>query len=362
MAKLYNLAAMTVASTGTGTITLGAAATINTVLFLSFAAAGAVDGDIVAYSINDVGQSEHGIGTIGGGVTTLTRGPTNSTNANAAINMTAAAIVRISPRKQDIANLGETNTFAAVQTVSDNAVALPAIGSFTPILKIGRADDVQTVINIQSWSSTNSKQPGIIYGKARGTAAAPTALLIGDFLFSNFGFGYATSGGAGYVTGAGAGFIAVATDNYTSTVAGSRLDFYATPVGTGALALSASAGAGFMVGTTTDPGAKNINCAGAIFTASPVTLTGTSGSVGASDSTIFVNESGNFTITLPSAASNVGRWLYLQQLGTSLVSSASSNVTALGTTTAGTLILQGTVGKWAALQSDGTNWRIMMAA
>lgn len=128
MAKLYNLSAMTVASTGTGTITLGAAATINSVLYLSFAAAGVADGETVAYSISDTRNSEVGTGVYTAAGTTLTRGAVNSTNGNAAINMTSAAIVRISPAKADVANLRESNTFTgAAQTFSPPAGAGPAI-------------------------------------------------------------------------------------------------------------------------------------------------------------------------------------------------------------------------------------------
>lgn len=116
MAKLYNIAAMTVGSTGTGTITLGSAARINGVLYLSFAGAGVTDGETISYSINDVNNSEIGTGVYTAAGTTLTRNVTKSTNADAAINMTAAAIVRITPRKQDIANLLEDNTFSGTNT------------------------------------------------------------------------------------------------------------------------------------------------------------------------------------------------------------------------------------------------------
>lgn len=94
-AALYNLAAMTVASTGAGPITLGQAATINGVAFLSFAAAGVPDGQPIYYSINDIGQSEVGYAAVSGGM--LARNPITSTNSNAAINMTQSAIVRIMP-------------------------------------------------------------------------------------------------------------------------------------------------------------------------------------------------------------------------------------------------------------------------
>ena len=59
MAKLYNLARMTTATTGAGTITLGSAVSG----FLSFAGAGAANGDVVSYGILDGANSEVGTGT-----------------------------------------------------------------------------------------------------------------------------------------------------------------------------------------------------------------------------------------------------------------------------------------------------------
>lgn len=94
--KLYNLAAMTTATTGTGTITLGSAATVNGVLYLSFAAAGVSDAEVVMYSIADTNNSEVGYGTYTSAGTTLTRNVLRSTNSNNAISLSGSAIVRIS--------------------------------------------------------------------------------------------------------------------------------------------------------------------------------------------------------------------------------------------------------------------------
>jgi hypothetical protein len=98
MAKLFNLARMTTATIGTGTITLGAA----TSGFLSFATAGVVDADIVAYGIKDGANSEVGTGTYTAAGTTLTRNVTSSTNGNAAISLSGSAEVFITTRAQDI--------------------------------------------------------------------------------------------------------------------------------------------------------------------------------------------------------------------------------------------------------------------
>ena len=68
------------------------------------------------------------------------------------------------------------------------------------------------------------------------------------------------------------------------------------------------------------------------------------------------------TVTLPAAASFTGRVLYLNNVTlTATVTSASSNVIPLGSNTAGTAILGATAGKFAMIQSEGTNWITMMA-
>lgn len=98
MAKLYNLARMTTATTGTGTITLGSAVAG----FLSFAGAGIADGDIVTYAIKDGSNSEIGRGTYTASGTTLTRSVLKSTNSNTAISLSGSAQVMISASAEDV--------------------------------------------------------------------------------------------------------------------------------------------------------------------------------------------------------------------------------------------------------------------
>lgn len=101
MGKLFNLARMTTATTGAGTITLGSAVSG----YLTFALAGVSNLDIVSYAIKDGANSEIGIGTYTASGTTLSRTVTKSTNSNTAISLSGTAEVFITPRAEDLLNL-----------------------------------------------------------------------------------------------------------------------------------------------------------------------------------------------------------------------------------------------------------------
>ena len=81
--------------------------------------------------------------------------------------------------------------------------------------------------------------------------------------------------------------------------------------------------------------------------------------VGATDFSIIFNA--GCTVTLPTASSYTNRMLNVKCTSANAVNSASSNVVPLAGGAAGTSILAATAGKWAQLQSDGTNWIIMQA-
>lgn len=97
MAILANLARMSTATTGTGTITLGSAVSG----FLSFASAGVTDGQTITYAIRDGASSEIGRGVYTASGTTLTRSVLKSTNSGAAISLSGTAQVFITPSAED---------------------------------------------------------------------------------------------------------------------------------------------------------------------------------------------------------------------------------------------------------------------
>jgi hypothetical protein len=65
------------------------------------------------------------------------------------------------------------------------------------------------------------------------------------------------------------------------------------------------------------------------------------------------------TVTLPAASAWGGRAITFKNLQTQTLVSASSNVAPIGSATPGTAILPATIGAWATLVSDGTNWVVM---
>lgn len=127
MAKLYNLARMTTATTGTGTITLGSAVSS----YLSFADAGVQNGNTVTYAIVDGNNREVGRGVYTSSGTTLTRATIlESTNSNAAINLSGNAEVFITAAAEDITSNVEI-TGGSITGITDLAIADGGTGAST---------------------------------------------------------------------------------------------------------------------------------------------------------------------------------------------------------------------------------------
>jgi hypothetical protein len=112
------------------------------------------------------------------------------------------------------------------------------------------------------------------------------------------------------------------------------------------------------IGTATNLSTLTVN--GSFASKSPSTVNAATYTVAATDGSLRFTTT-NCTVTLPAAASFPGRILYLNTITANSVISASSNVIPLGSNTAGTAILAATLGKFAMIQSDGTNWITMMA-
>lgn len=123
MPKLYNRARVTVASTGTGTLTLSTAVAG----YQTFTSAGVQNNDVVSYVIEDGLNWEVGTGTYTTSTNTLTRTVTQSFNGSTygttAISVTASAQVFISPLAADL-------------VVPNGAVTLPVANGGTGVTSI----------------------------------------------------------------------------------------------------------------------------------------------------------------------------------------------------------------------------------
>ena len=113
------------------------------------------------------------------------------------------------------------------------------------------------------------------------------------------------------------------------------------------------------VGIGTSTVGTMLTVAGPISLAAPTTVNNSTYTVAATDSSLIFTTTAD-TVTLPTASSFPGRFLYLKEGTTPVaVTSNASNVVPQTTAAAGTAVLPATAGAYAVLQSDGTNWIIM---
>lgn len=148
------------------------------------------------------------------------------------------------------------------------------------------------------------------------------------------------------------GPVGCATANYIIKSNGSQATCTQSPI-------YESSTSPYNVGIGTTVPTSVLTVAGPIALTAPTTITSSTYSMVATDASLIFNGIASITLTLQSASSYPGRILYVKTIAAYAVVSASSNVVPIGSATAGTAILAGTAGKWAMLQSDGTNWVIM---
>jgi len=123
MAVLKNRAKMSTSTTGTGTITLGSAESG----YQTFADAGVANADVVRYVIEDGNNWEIGTGTYTATGTTLSRTVSESSNSDAAINLSGSATVFIGATAEDIPKLyaaNESSPSAQPSATGSNAIAI----------------------------------------------------------------------------------------------------------------------------------------------------------------------------------------------------------------------------------------------
>ena len=165
MVTLVNRAKMSTSTTGTGTITLGSAETG----YQSFADAGVADGDVVRYVIEDGDDWEIGSGTYTASGTTLSRTVDESSNSDAALNLTGSAVVFITAAAGDVFQ-GEliaenASSPTAPSATGTNAVAIgsntTATGTNAFALGLGDGDATATSAFAVGGQSSNTSSIAI---------------------------------------------------------------------------------------------------------------------------------------------------------------------------------------------------------
>ena len=221
-------------------------------------------------------------------------------------------------------------------TIPTNGQLLIGNGTGYTLNTLGAGAGISVTNGLGTITVANTGVLSVSGGTTGLTPAAATTgavTLAGRLAIANGGTNATatpTAGGIAYGTGTAYAFTLAGTSGQMLTSAGAGTPTWTTPV----------------VNTVSAPVTKTAN-----FT------------VAVGESWLINNKSGSTcTVTLPAAASWIGRQLIFKNMQAQTLVSASSNVVPLDSTSAGTAILLDVVGNWATMVSDGTNWVIMQAA
>ena len=221
-------------------------------------------------------------------------------------------------------------------TIPTNGQLLIGNGTGYTLNTLGAGAGISVTNGLGTITVANTGVLSVSGGTTGLTPAAATTgvvTLAGKLVIANGGTNATatpTAGGIAYGTGTAYAFTLAGTSGQMLTSAGAGTPTWTTPV----------------VNTVSAPVTKTAN-----FT------------VAVGEAWLINNKSGSTcTVTLPAAASWIGRQLIFKNMQAQTLVSASSNVVPLDSTSAGTAILLDVVGNWATMVSDGTNWVIMQAA
>tara|TARA_R110000764_G_scaffold222_5_gene1025 strand:+ start:5717 stop:6934 length:1218 start_codon:yes stop_codon:yes gene_type:complete len=221
MVTLVNRAKVATATTGTGTITLGAAESG----YQTFADAGLVDTNVVRYVIEDGTAWEIGSGTYTATGTTLSR-TLDESSTGALLSLTGAAVVYVAATAADLApvlelyaeNYDGTSTLPSATGTNSVALGDSAVSAGTSSTALGTAyasgtDSFAAAIanNTSSYGATGANSIAMgLQAKATGSAS----LALGRI--SNASASYAISIGYRSIS-SGLGSIAIGNQYYLGT-------------------------------------------------------------------------------------------------------------------------------------------------
>ena len=246
MAVLKNRAKMSTSTTGTGTITLGSAEDG----YQSFADAGVANGDVVRYVIEDGNNFEIGTGTYTATGTTLSRTVSESSNSDAAINLSGSATVFIGATAADIPALyaaNESSPTAQPSATGANAVAIgdQAIASGNDSLAFGEHSDATATRSYAfGFGAVATTTGALALGTSRAFAGDAVAIGI-DNNSTSYGASGANSIAMGYLAKAtGQDSVAIGKETQASGGFSLSLGKDGSALAAGSVAISA-AGTGY---------------------------------------------------------------------------------------------------------------------
>jgi len=241
--------------------------------------------------------------------------------------------------------IGTTSPSKLLHVAGDALINGITVGLGTSSIAGNTAVGQQTLLTITSGAGNTAI--GYVSGSAITTGANNTTL------------GY--NSGASISTGGNN--IAIGQNAGTNQATGT----YNVYIGAGSYASAAGVSNEIVIGAVGGKGANTAYIAGStvylegsLALKSPTTVNAATYTMASTDSSLIITTT-NCTITLLSAATYTGRILYIKNITAHSLTSNASNVVPLGSATAGTAILAATAGKFAMLQSDGTNWITMMS-
>jgi hypothetical protein len=266
MVTLVNRAKVSTATTGTGTITLGTAESG----YQSFAAAGVVDGDVVRYVIEDGTDWEIGTGTYTALGTTLSRTVLESSNADAALNLSGSAVVYVSAAAEDIPPALELYAENPSSPTAPSATGTNAVAIGTGASATGFAATALGENSTASGTRGTAIGGGNVTGNSTSIAIGSGALASANVATAIGSFTDATSAGSlaiGHSAQAVSGSYATAisrsyasgADSFAAAIANNTSTYGATganSVAIGSLA-KASAADAISIGDTSTASAAN---------------------------------------------------------------------------------------------------------
>lgn len=268
--------------------------------------------------------------------------PTQFTVTNSPVTSSGTLTAAWNTQTANYVLAGPTSGAAAVPTfralVAGDVPALSYVSSVSATAPITSTGGLTPTIAVTSAALTKTDDTNVTLTLG---GSPTTALLAATSLTLGWSGTLAVGrGGLGIFTTPSNGFVPIGNGtNYTAAALTAGTGITITNA-SGAITIAATAGGG----------------------SAPITKTANF-TVGVGESWYINNKTGSAcTVTLPTASSYTGRELKFVNYQAQTLISASSNVVPLGGGSAGTAILAASVGDWATLVSDGTNWIIMQAA